>query len=330
MFCHGKSMKNIHWLVPYKINQPDDITEVNIASIRIRSGLFTLPIFKSYSVTFDESIPNINNINYLFISKIVANRKDLLDKWYGYIKSQRDEGKIICFDYTDNHLPQETLAGEFYRNALKENDQIITSSETLKTYLISKFKNVWVIEDPIEIEIQKIKNNRNNYFLFFGHPTNLEYLFNLIPNWDTSKEYNLIIQTSQNGLEIIQRQSRFIKKPISLNIKLQLWSLPNMLKAAEMVSGVIIPGDISDDRKNGVSHNRLITAFALGLPTAATKYKSYLEFDNQFADIDNPNEFKNFLLNPNLYSSRVKMAQNKVINYTKETLACKWLKLIKD
>ncbi len=321
-------MKNIHWLVPYKINHPDDIVKKNIASIRIRTGLFTLPIFKSYSLTIDESISNINNINFLFIGKFPGNRKDLFDKWSGYIKSQRGKGKIIYFDYTDSHLLQETLAGKFYSDALKENDQIITSSETLKKNLISKFKNVSIIEDPIEIEIQKIKDNQNNYFLFFGHHTNLKYLFNVIPNWDSSKEYNLIIQTSEIGLEIIQEQSRFIKKPDNLNIQLQLWSITNMLKAAELVSGIIIPGDITDNKKNGVSHNRLITAFALGLPVAATRYKSYLEFDNQFADIDNHDEFKNFLLNPNLYSSRLKIAQNKTKNFTKEILARKWLKLL--
>jgi len=323
-------MKNIHWLVPYKINQLDDIFKQNIASIRIRAGLFTHPIFKSFSITMDESIPNIGNIDFLFIGAFPGDRKDLFDKWSGYIRSQREKGKFIYFDYKDNHLPYETLAGKFYRAVLKENDQIITSSETLKSHLISKFKNVSIIEDPIEIEIQKIKYNQNNDFLFFGHQTNLKYLFNLIPNWDSSKEYNLIIQTSEIGLEIIQEQSRFIKKPTNLNIQLQHWSIPNMLKAAESVSGIIIPGDITDNRKNGVSHNRLITAFALGLPVAATRYKSYLEFDNQFADIDNHDEFKNFLLNPNLYSSRVKIAQNKVKNFTKETLAPKWLKLLKD
>jgi len=73
-------MKNIHWLVPYKINQSDDIVKKNIASIRIRTGLFTLPIFKNYSITIDESISNSNNIDFLFIGKFPANRKDLFEK----------------------------------------------------------------------------------------------------------------------------------------------------------------------------------------------------------------------------------------------------------
>ena len=143
-------MKNIHWLVPYKINQSDDIVKKNIASIRIRTGLFTLPIFKNYSITIDESISNSNNIDFLFIGKFPANRKDLFEKWSGYIKSQRDKGKVIYFDYTDSHLLYETLAGKFYSNVLKEYDQIITSSETLKSHLIPKLTNISIIEDPID------------------------------------------------------------------------------------------------------------------------------------------------------------------------------------
>jgi len=102
-----------------------------------------------------------------------------------------------------------------------------------------------------------------------------------------------------------------------------------MLKTSANVSGIIIPGDINDETKNGVSHNRLITAFALGLPVAATRYESYLEFDHQFVDIDNQTEFENFLQNPSLYSSRAEMAQKKVKNYTKEMIAKKWLNLIR-
>ena len=102
-----------------------------------------------------------------------------------------------------------------------------------------------------------------------------------------------------------------------------------MLKASEIVSGVIIPGDINDERKNGVSHNRLITAFALGLPVAASRYESYLEFDNQFVDIDNKSEFENFLKNPSLYSNGVEISQKKVKNYTQDNIAKKWLNLTK-
>lgn len=322
-------MKSIHWLVPYQINHNQDISNKNIASIRLRAGLFNLQTFNNFNVSFNENISDINEIDYLFVGKLAVNREDLFNTWIEIINFHRDNGKKIFFDYTDHHLDREILAGQFYRASLNPNDQIITSSEKLKSHLNSNFKNITIIEDPIEIEIQKVKKSKESSFLFFGHHTNLKYLFNLINNWNSKIQSNLIIQTSEEGVNVIRNQSQQISKPPNLNIQFQLWSVENMLKASHNVSGVIIPGDISDERKNGVSHNRLITAFALGLPVAATRYQSYLEFDHQFVDIDNKNEFEKFLQNPSLYSSRVVMAQKKVKSYTQENIAKKWLNLIK-
>ena len=322
-------MKNIHWLVPYQINHNQDISNKNVASIRLRAGLFNLPCFNDFTVSFNENIYDIDEIDYLFVGKFAGNREDLVNTWVEIINLHRDNGKKIFFDYTDHHLDKETLAGQFYRASLNSNDQIITSSEKLKNHLSPNFKNITIIEDPIEIQIEKVKKSKESSFLFFGHPTNLKYLFNLINNWNSKIQSNLIIQTSEEGMDEIRNQSQHISKPSNLNIQFQLWSIENMLKASTNVSGIIIPGDISDDRKNGVSHNRLITAFALGLPVAATRYQSYLEFDHQFVDIDNQTEFENFLQNPSLYSSRVEMAQKKVKNYTQENIAKKWFNLIK-
>ena len=322
-------MKNIHWLVPYKINHNQDISNKNLASIRLRAGLFNLPSFNNFTVSFNENIYDIDEIDYLFVGKFAGNREDLVNTWVEIINLHRDNGEKIFFDYTDHLLDKETLAGQFYRASLNSNDQIITSSEKLKSHLNSNFKNITIIEDPIEIQIQKVKKSKESSFLFFGHHTNLKYLFNLINNWNSKIQSNLIIQTSEKGMDEIRNQSQHISKPPNLNIQFQLWSIENMLKASTNVSGIIIPGDISDDRKNGVSHNRLITAFALGLPVAATRYQSYLEFDHQFVDIDNQTEFENFLQNPSLYSSRVEMAQKKVKNYTQENIAKKWFNLIK-
>ena len=322
-------MKSIHWLVPHKVKEPKDISLSNIASIRLRTALFNLPIFNEYKLTINESIDDLDNIDYLFVSKFPGNREDLITKWLELIENHRKNGRKIFFDYTDHHLDRKTLASQFYLAALKSNDQIITSSEKLKNYLSPNFKNITIIEDPIEIEIQRVKKNKESSFLFFGHHTNLKYLFNLINNWNSKIQSNLIIQTSEEGIHEIRNQSQHISKPPNLNIQFQLWSVENMLKASVNVSGVIIPGDIGDGNKNGVSHNRLITAFALGLPVAATRYESYLEFDHQFVDIDNQTEFENFLQNPSLYSSRIEMAHKKVKNYTQKNIAKKWLNLIK-
>jgi len=321
-------MNNIHWLVPFKLNHPEEILKSDIASLRLRAGLFLLPIFDNYKLTINESISNIDDIDFLFIGKIDS-RKELLYQWEQYISYYRNIGVKLFFDCTDNNFGNNSASSKMYEKVLKTNDSIITSSEKLKSNIFPQFKNISVIEDPIEIKIQKVKTNKKNHFLFFGHPTNIPYLLNIIPKWDRSKEYHLTIQTSELGLKFITSESRFINKPENLNIHLQPWSQLNMENAAKMVSGVIIPGDILDDKKNGVSHNRLLTSFALGLPVAATKYNSYLEFENQFSDIDNSEEFKKFLRDPHLFSSRVSTAQKKLKEYSRNKIAEKWLQLLK-
>jgi len=322
-------MKSIHWLVPHKVKDPKDISLTNIASLRLRTSLFNLPMFSEYKLSINEYIEDLNKIDFLFIGKFPYNREDLMSDWLKIISNHRNNSKNIFFDYTDHHLSQESLAGKFYRESLMPDDQIITSSETIKNYLGADYRNITIIEDPIEIEIQKVKKNKDSSFLFFGHHTNLKYLFNLINNWNSKIQTSLIVQTSEEGMNEIRNQAQNISKPPNLNIQFQLWSVENMLKASVNVSGVIIPGDVNDDKKNGVSHNRLITAFALGLPVAASRYQSYLEFDHQFADIDNKSEFENFLKNLSLYSSRVEMAQKKVKNYSLDNIAQKWFNLIK-
>ena len=322
-------MNNIHWLVPFKLNHPEEILKSDIASLRLRAGLFLLPIFDNYKLTVNESISNIDDIDFLFIGKIDS-RKKLLYQWEQYISYCRNVGVKIFFDCTDNNFGNNSPSSRMYEKLLKKNDSIITSSEKLKSNIFPQYKIISVIEDPIEFKIQKVRSNRKkNHFLFFGHPTNLPYLLNIIPKWDHSKEYHLTIQTSEVGLKFITNELKFIKKPENLNIHLQPWSQLNMENAAKIVSGVIIPGDILDDAKNGVSNNRLLTSFALGLPVAATKYDSYLEFENQFIDIDNSEKFKKFLRNPDLYSSRVNMAQKKLKGYSRDNIAEKWLQLLK-
>lgn len=63
------------------------------------------------------------------------------------------------------------------------------------------------------------------------------------------------------------------------------WSIDTMREAAQQSDVCLIPSDTQDPRKMAVSANRLITALALGLPTAADRLESYAEFGEYFTDI---------------------------------------------
>ena len=104
-------MKNIHWLVPYKINHNQDISNKNLASIRLRAGLFNLPCFNDFTVSFNENIYDIDEIDYLFVGKFAGNREDLVNTWVEIINLHRENGKKIFFFYTVHHLLKKTLTG---------------------------------------------------------------------------------------------------------------------------------------------------------------------------------------------------------------------------
>ena len=78
-------MKNIHWLVPYKVSTLEAVSRMNLASARMRAGLFYLPAFKRYSVDLNELISDIESIDVLCVGKFPSNRQDLYKIWINYI-----------------------------------------------------------------------------------------------------------------------------------------------------------------------------------------------------------------------------------------------------
>jgi len=322
-------MKNIHWLIPRKINNSDLVVNDGLASIRLRCALFNNQIFNQYKINYNEKITNLNNVDFLFVGKFVSKREDLFNLWSEYISEYRKKNKPIFFDYTDHHFQKKNIVTEFYEKNINRNDYIVVSSAKLKEHIAKQFTNLILIEDPYEVDIMTPENNNNNTFLFFGNAINLKYLVSILSKWDDKKEYTLIILSSLNGLrDLVESHFRNIKILKNLKIRLVPWSIENLKAIAKSVSGIIIPGDVNDNLKNGVSHNRLITSFALGLPVAATKYNSYLEFENFFADIDNQDAFRSFLQNPLQYSNKITKVQEKIKQYSKENLARKWFELI--
>jgi cullin 3 len=102
----------------------------------------------------------------------------------------------------------------------------------------------------------------------------------------------------------------------------------NMIEASKLCQGCLIPSDFNDSRKAGASSNRLITAFALGLPVIADVLESYAPFKDYFHDIqDTPlSEFNKQLA---LYSRKIELAQETIVPmFRQEVLAQKWSKFL--
>ena len=316
--------KTIHWLVPYDNPSLDTILNSNLASIRLRLGCLLRQ--KNYEVTFGNNITN--NPYALVIGKIGASNSNARENlWINQITEQKKGGAKIILDYTDDHLNFRSPMTSFYEKSLPYLDAGITSS----TFLADKLKQksnffIEIIPDAIEVPIFKPKINQNNSknIFWFGHASNINYLLNFVSKWRNLKhKTTLFILTNEQGVVIFNQTKLNIDK--NLSIQLGLWSIQAMINTSKFCDLIIIPSDPNDPKKAGVSSNRLMTALALGLPTAASVMESYKKYDQYFMDIDSE-KFIELIDNPVKFHNQVLDAQDKIIpQFTQEAIGQKWI-----
>lgn len=322
----------IYWLIPLNSDLGVPPSSSNLASIRLRSAVCINALkVASLSVGYGESIPL--GVRKIIIGKIGAHDiSNRTTSWLNQIAREKDAGAKIFLDYTDHHLGFESPMRDFYSKVLPLVDHCISSSEYLSFLLQEQFSGpITVIEDAVEIASIKPKEylcTQPTTALWFGHSTNIHYLIDFI----NSSQFllsgnNLIILSNEAGLDIFSGTTLRINSPAQ--IKLGLWSPDVMLQAAMVSDFCIIPSNLSDSRKLGVSSNRLITTFALGLPTAADHLPSYQKYSDYYVDIRS-SKFFNLAENPLLFN-QVTNAQSKLLKkYSFEKIGSDWLALLKE
>lgn len=319
-------MTKIHWLIPYDNLTEESIVNANLASIRMRLGV---AILGSKQTNFNISYgQNIVDADFIIIGKIGATNNSLRENlWLNQIEEQKKIGKKVILDYTDDHLNFKSPMTSFYERSLPYINFAIASS----TFLADKLKiktnlSVEIIPDAIEVPISRPKINQNNSknIFWYGHASNINYLINFISKLRNLKQKTtLFILTNEQGI-VIFNQTKF-NTDKNLSIQLGLWSIQAMINTSKFCDLIIIPSDPSDPKKAGVSSNRLITALALGLPTAATLMDSYKEYNQYFMDIDSE-KFIELIDNPNKFHNQVLEAQDKIIpQFTQEAISQKWI-----
>ena len=316
--------KTIHWLIPYDNPSLDTVINSNLASIRLRLG--SLIRQKKLDVTFGNNLQN--NPSALVIGKIGTSSNNMRENlWVNQIEEQKRMGTKIVLDYTDDHLNFKSPMTSFYEESLAYINTAITSSTFLADKLKQKSKiSVEIIPDAIEVPIfkPKIKENVSKNIFWFGHASNINYLIKFISKWRNLKQKTtLFILTNEQGIVIFNQTKFNIDK--NLSIQLGLWSIQAMVNTSKFCDLIIIPSDPSDSKKAGVSSNRLITALALGLPTAASIMESYKEYNEYFTDIDSE-KFIELIDNPDKFHLQVLEAQNRIIpQFTQEAIGQKWI-----
>ena len=319
-------MTKIYWLIPYDNLTEESIVNANLASIRMRLGPAILSSKQTnLGISYGQ---NIIDADFVVIGKIGATNNNLReDLWLSQIEQQKKIGKKIILDYTDDHLNFESPMTSFYERSLPYLNAAITSSTFLADKLMQKIKCFTeIIPDAIEVPIfkPKIKENISKNIFWFGHASNINYLIKFISKWRNLKQKTtLFILTNEQGVVIFNQTKFNIDK--NLSIQLGLWSIQAMINTSKFCDLIIIPSDPSDPKKAGVSSNRLITALALGLPTAASVMESYKEYNEYFTDIDSE-KFIELIDNPDKFHLQVLEAQNRIIpQFTQEAIGQKWI-----
>jgi len=318
----------IHWLIPGNYKAAEDLSKSNLVSIRMRAGLvanYASDILIEFSA--GDQIDTMSDV--IVVGKIGGDCKNgRANLWIRQLSEAKKQAKKIILDYTDHHLESSSAPmGVFYKNILPLIDKAVVSSTRLSQLLMQFLdKEITVIEDPIEIQITPPKNlisTDEMTLLWFGHATNTSYLVNYLQNnLLCDADFRLIVLSNGPGLEMLASHQQRFRSTISLD--LAEWSLQNMINASLVSHGCLIPSDLNDSRKAGSSSNRLITAFALGLPVSADVLESYAPFSDYFHNIrDTPlSEFNKQLAS---YAKKIEIAQDVVVPmFSQEVLAHKW------
>ncbi len=324
----------VHWLMPGRHSNIQDLYNSNLASIRMRIGLVA-DFANEININFSAGDIIPIQADVILIGKIGAdckNGRDVL--WIEQLKKAKKNSKKIILDYTDHHLANtNSPMRDFYNEAVMVCSDVVVSSKLMKTLLMDYYDGeISVIEDPIEIEIVKPSRQRNREifsFLWFGHGSNISFLIDYLNNeFLCNANFNLIALTDSFGVKsLISNNDKFKNR---ITVYPSIWSINGMRNSAEIVDACMIPSGFKSSNKIGASSNRLITAFALGLPVSADLLDSYADYSNYFHDISG-GPISEFMADITKFENKLIMAQQEVVpNFKRENLIKKWESVIKS
>ncbi len=324
------AMQHLHYLVPGTYESVEPLRDSAMASIRMRLLPAALALqSRGWTCSFGDQVHGAPS--RVVVTKIGANGIEARQQlWLQQIEHRKQQGAAVWVDYTDHHLGFPSPMSEFYRAALGLADACTVPSRHMASLLAEVWGGpVYVVQDAIEVQIAppKLQADAAVTLLWFGHASNVEYLRRFLETGlAAGQEIRLIALSNEAGLRLITAHP--IQSPAKVEILLGLWSVETMVEAAAQADVCIIPSDVDDLRKAAASTNRLVTALAMGLPTAADALPSYIEFKDYYTALRSE-EFKALLENPQNFHTAVLAAQEKIVpRFAACTLGEDWATLL--
>jgi len=337
----GPHRIDAHWLLPFRLDTLDELKRVRLASARLRAGVAVAQA--GATGDSDAAAPGIfftagdaadaaDRARVLVIGKIIVNDDaGRARRWLEMAVRVRRSGGTVIVDYTDDHLSFDSPYAPFYEAILDVADAAVAPSEFMQSRLRSHWPGpVSTIEDAVEFGARPPRQAAGiaPVALWFGHDTNLPYLLAFLRRWQPEHEVHVLVLCGNAAHAMDQWKQ--VPAPPRIKAEFRDWSPQAMVAAADSADYCILPSDPADPRKNAASANRLITALALGMPTAADVLASYREFGDCFVDIRS-REFADLATDPSAYHAVVKHAQHTVVpRFSPRMVGGKWLRLLRQ
>lgn len=201
-------------------------------------------------------------------------------------------GAKIILTYCDHMLERSKTLHNIYSTLIKHSNQIIVPTQKMRNLLNIPEDMCAVIEDPWQIEPQKIlsikKDIETPKLLWFGQSQNMQYLMeitdNILSNCILYEKYELTVLSSidaissfKNFLQNRTAQKQWVIRYSIWDNKKQPEQLLTHLRNADIA---LIPSSPNKKTKAGASHNRLVDCINGGCIAIASPLDSYLELED--------------------------------------------------
>lgn len=324
---------HVHWLLPAAPMAAAALASSHLASVRLRAAV-ALERLAEQGVGVSAGDAVDPRADTVVVGKIGADCGDgRADRWLQALQSAREAGRRLLLDYTDHHLAlADGAMPAFYRAALPRVHQVVVPSPHMQRLLDPHHDGpVSVIEDAIEVPVLPPRPGRRSdppTLLWFGHGSNLGFLVDWLERRCTAADrFGLLVLSGRGAIEHLARHPP--RTPAALTMRAAEWSPQAMLQAAGLSDGCVIPSDPGHPLKSGASANRLITALALGLPTAADPLSAYRPFAEHFFDLSQ-GPVHGFVGQLDHFAALARVAQQQVVPaFGRVTVGERWAELLR-
>jgi glycosyltransferase involved in cell wall biosynthesis len=252
------------------------------------------------------------------------------------VAKAKSEGMRVLVDYTDDIVAGGDHRAAWTSRLLQDADRVVCASEPLAASVRRSgidASHIVVIPDPVEGDRKPPhclpQKGQPLRVVWFGHPTNLQPLLQLLPPLDALRDHGDFTLEIVAGLppqQLAQFRSQLRQWPRRYAITLTPWNgQATVFEALHRSQVAVIPID-RQGPKAAVSNNRLTEALWAGCFVVASPVASYLPFgDASWLGDDLVAGLRWVIDTPGELTARVAAGQERIAaGFTSAAIALQW------